>query len=157
MTQKILILLMLLILISCQKQSKNDILKSSKWLIGKWENKSDGGHLLETWNKTNDSIFNGESYFIKGNDTLHSEKIELKQKGDKLLYISSIKGQNNDKPITFSHKIEFHKQLVFENPNSDYPRKIIYQRFSKAHLLIEISGMHQGKPSSTRYTLKKTD
>lgn len=157
MTRKIFLLFLLLVLASCQKSNKNDILKSSKWLLGQWENKTDNGKLLEIWKKVNDSLYTAESFFIKRNDTLHSEKIQLKQKGEKLFYISSIKGQSNDKPITFNHNIEAQKQLVFENANNVYPRKIVYQRFSKAHLLIEISGIQNGKRSSTRYTLKKID
>jgi hypothetical protein len=157
MTRKIFLLFLILALASCQKSNKNDILKSSKWLLGQWENKTDNGKLLEIWKKVNDSLYIGESFYIKRKDTLHFEKMQLSQKGEKLFYISTIKGQNNDKSITFSHNIEAQKQLVFENPNKVYPRKIVYQRFSKAHLLIEISGIQNGKRSSTRYTLTKTD
>jgi hypothetical protein len=157
MTRRIFLFLILLALISCQKSNKIDRLKSSNWLLGQWENKTDNGKLLEIWKKVNDSLYIGESFFIKRDDTLHFEKIQLKQKGEKLCYISTIKGQNNDKSITFSHNIEVQNRLVFENSNNVYPRKIVYQRFSKAHLLIEISGIQNRKPSSTRYTLKKTD
>jgi hypothetical protein len=87
---------------------------------------------------------------------LHSEKIQLKQKGEDLFYISNIKGQNNDKPVTFKHNIEIVKQLVFENPTNDYPKKIIYSQLSKDRMIILISGIQQGKVSSIKYSLKKT-
>jgi len=150
------ILVLFSITISCNKSKETSKIVVGDWLLGKWENKSDNGNLLETWKKANDSIFIGESYFIKGEDTLHSEQVKLEQKGEDLYYISTIKGQDNDKPMAFKHNPEIVKQLVFENPANDYPKKIIYSKISKDRMIIQISGMQQGKPSSTKYSLKKT-
>ena len=157
MKKTILSLLIILSFASCQKSKEVSKIVGTDWLLGKWENKSDEGNLLETWTKVNDSLFIGKSYFIKEKDTLHYEKIELKQKGENLLYISTIKGQNNDKAITFNHNIEIEKQLVFENLKNDYPRKIIYKPISKDRIFIEVSGIEQDKPSSIRYSMKKTN
>jgi hypothetical protein len=156
MKKVILSLLIVLIFASCQKSKEVSKIVGTDWLLGKWENKSDKGNLLETWKKVNDSLFIGESYFIYEKDTLHSEKIQLKKKGENLLYVSTIKGQNNNKPITFVHKTEIEKELVFENPKNDYPKKIAYKRIAKDRLIIEISGIQQEKPSSDRYSMKKT-
>jgi len=157
MKKAILAFLTILTLASCKKSKEVSKIVGNDWLLGKWENKSDEGNLLEIWKKANDSLFLGESYFIKEKDTLHSEKIELHQKGENLIYISTIKGENNDKPITFKHNIEIEKQLVFENPKNEYPRKIVYKPFANGHLVIEISGMQQDKPSLSRYSMKKTE
>lgn len=157
MKNSIYIILVVVSFASCQKSKEVSKIVGKDWLLGKWENKSDEGNLLEIWKKENDSLFIGESYFIKEKDTLHSEKIQLKQQGENLLYIATVKGQNDDKPITFKHNIEIAKQLVFENPQHDYPRKIVYKPFAKGHLLIEISGIQQEKPSSARYSMKKTE
>ena len=157
MKNAIYILIVILALTSCKKSKEVSKIVGNYWLLGKWENKSDKGHLLETWTKVNDSLFIGESYFIKEKDTLHSEKIELQQKDENLLYVSTIKGQNNDKPITFKHNIEIEKQLVFENPKNEYPRKIIYKPIAKDRIFIEVFGIQQDKPSSIRYSMKKTE
>ena len=157
MKKVILSLLILLFFASCGKSKEVSKIVGSDWLIGKWENKSDQGNLLEIWKKKNDSLFIGESYFIKEKDTLHSEKMELQQKGENLIYVSTIKGQNEDKPITFKHNITIEKQLVFENPNNEYPRKIVYKPIAKDRIFIEVSGMQQDKPSSIRYSMKKTE
>ncbi|MBX9806281.1 MAG: hypothetical protein K2X95_00630 [Flavobacteriaceae bacterium] len=157
MKKVILSLLILLFFTSCQKSKEVSKIVGADWLLGKWEHKSDEGNLLEIWKKVNDSIYNGESYFIKGEDTLHFEKIQMKQKGEDLFYIATVKGQNNDKPITFNHNIEVEKQLVFENPKNEYPKKIIYNPIAKDRIFIEVSGIQQNKPSSIRYSLKKTE
>jgi hypothetical protein len=155
MKKKTLILLLSISLISCFNSNTKAKITVADWLPGKWENKSIDGDLLETWTKLNDSVYYGQSFFIKGKDTLHSEHIQLVQKGENLLYISNIKGQNNDKPVTFIKNDTIEKQLVFENPNNDYPKKISYNPISKDGLIIEISGTQEGKLSFDTYTLKK--
>lgn len=156
MKKTTLLLLLSLSVASCFKSKEKSKITAADWLPGKWENKSIDGDLLETWTKLNDSVYDGQSFFIKGTDTLHSEHIQLVQKGENLLYISNIKGQNNEKPVTFIRDIKIEKQLVFENVNNDYPKKISYNPISKDGLIIEISGVQQGKPSFDTYTLKKT-
>lgn len=149
------IIIILLLFISCQKSKEVYKIIGKDWLLGEWENNSTNSNLSETWIKKNDSTFVGESYFIIGKDTLHSEQIKLEQKREDLIYTSTIKGQNNDKPISFIQNKALEKQLVFENPKNDYPKKISYTPLTKDGLQIEISGIQKGKPSSIKYTFKK--
>lgn len=156
MKKVMLILVIALTFASCGKSKVVSKIVVADWLLGNWKNKSDDGDLLENWKKVNDSLYEGESYFIKGKDTLHFEKIQMKQKGEALFYIATIKGQNNDKPVTFIHNDTIEKQLVFENPKHDFPQKIAYSKITKDSIIIQISGIQQGKPSSERFSMKKT-
>jgi len=158
MHKTIIILLLILTVTSCKKSDSNekDKIKTAHWLLGNWENNSVDGNLSETWKKVNDSTFNGQSYFIKAKDTLHFEIIQLKQKGEELFYVSTIKGQNNDKPITFKLTNTTEKQLVFINTKHDYPQKVSYTKITNDSLVIQISGIQQGKPSSERFSMKKS-
>ena len=155
MKKTILILIISVTLTSCLKSKEASKIVVADWLIGKWENNSENGNLSETWKKVSDSLFQGQSYFIKGKDTLHSEQMQLEQKGEALLYISTIKGQHNDQPIIFTQNDTIEKKLVFENPNNVYPKKISYSKITNDGILIQISGIQQGKPSSEKYSMKK--
>jgi len=155
MKKTILLLVAVALVISCKKSEKENKLEAANWLVGTWENKSDYGDMIEIWNKSNDSLYVGNSYFIKQKDTLHSESIELKQKGDVVLYIPTVKGQNNDQPVTFQLTKQTPKQLVFENPTHDFPQKIVYQQITADSLVATISGMQQGKLSSESFSMKK--
>ena len=157
MKKIILSLLILLFFASCGKSKKVSKIAGKDWLLGKWGNKSNEGNILETWTKVNDSLFIGESFFIKEKDTLHSEKIELRQQGEELFYIATVAGQNNDKAVTFKQNVEITTQVVFKNPTNDYPKKIIYSQISKDRMIIHISGIQQKKSSSSKYSLKKTN
>lgn len=143
-------------IVACQKSNQRAIIKNVDWLIGKWENKSNQGKLVEIWKKQNDSVFIGKSYFIKMNDTLHQEELLLKQKGENLLYISTIKGENNNNPLIFIQNTEITNQFSFENSKNNYPKKIVYKPLNYKQLIIEISGIENNKPSTINYSLKKT-
>lgn len=159
MFQKTTLILLLLAIVSCKNSETNEKekIKKTNWLLGKWENKVDEGVLTENWKRLNDSTFQAESFFIKEKDTLHFESITLQQKGEELFYNSTVKGQNNDKPVTFNMTSETDKKLVFENPKHDYPQKITYSLINKDSLVAEISGIQLGKPSSEKFGMKKTE
>lgn len=152
-----IIVSLFLITSACQKTTNNEkhLIKNSSWLLGSWEYKTNSGTLTENWTKVNDSTYKALSLFIKDNDTIHYESIILQEKEDTLTYTTTIKGQNNEKPISFIMKEEVEKGLVFENLKHDYPQKISYQKANNG-IIAEISGVEFGKSSSEKYFLKKT-
>jgi len=162
MYKKITFLLLLTILISCKESdfddsdnNEKDKIKTAHWLLGSWEFKSTDGNLYENWKKMNDSTLQGQSYFVKAKDTLHFETVTLQQKGEELTYLTTILGQNNDKPISFVLTETTDKQLIFENITHDYPQKIIYNHVSKDSLVAEISGLQSGRPASEKYLMQR--
>lgn len=152
-----LLSLAFIVLASCQNQSENKFAKIKKmdWLVGNWEQKLPEGTLIEIWKKENDSTFSGKSFFVKEEDTIHSEKIILSQKNDDLLYIPTVKGQNNDEPVTFTLSSEAGNIFTFENPAHDYPQKISYKKVSDTSLIATVSGKQQGKQSQESFSMTK--
>lgn len=159
MFKKTTLILFLLAIVSCKntETTEKDKIKSASWLLGKWDAKTADGTLSENWKKVNDSTFQGESFFIKDKDTLHSESILLQQKGDELFYNATVKGQNDNKAVPFKLMTGNEKQLAFENPKHDYPQKITYDLINKDSLTASISGIQLGKPSSEKFGMKKTE
>lgn len=159
MKHKIVFTIAVISFIGCNnsnsESTEKEKIKSSNWLLGKWENKSVDGLLTESWKKINDSTYQGSSHFIKNKDTLHYESISLQQIKDELYYNTTIKGQNNSKPINLNQTVSDEKQLIFENLKNDYPQKINYTKISENSFIVEISGIQQGKPSSEKYTMSK--
>ncbi len=147
----------IVLLFSCQNKSVNkfDKLQKMEWLIGEWEQKLPEGIVIEIWKKENDSILSGKSFFIKEKDTIHNESIILKQFKDGLLYIPTVKGQNNHEPITFTMSSDIEDNFTFENPSHDYPQKISYKKINATSLMTTISGTQQGKSSQESYSLTK--
>jgi hypothetical protein len=140
---------------SKEKKAKYAHMEQASWLKGTWENTMPEGRLSEKWEKINDSLYKGQSFFIKDKDTLHYETINFYQKNGKLIYEPTVKGQNNDASVSFKLTKITDSLLVFENPAHDYPQKIVYRRITDDSLAAEISGKQQGKPASEMYPMKK--
>ncbi|MCW2121236.1 DUF6265 family protein [Flavobacterium sp. 7A] len=157
MLQRISLLTILITLVSCDKNSKPEyeLIQSSEWLLGKWEQTNVDGILSENWTKVNDSTYNGSSLFLKGKDTIHKETMVLQETAETLTYKTTIYGQNNDEPILFLAKESEENQMVFENLNNDYPQKIKYSQPNASLLLTEMSGIQLGNTTTEKYSLKK--
>jgi RNA-binding protein YhbY len=74
------------------------------------EAQSDGGTLTETWKKANDSTYNGQVYFMKGTDTIHTEKM-LQQVEDELSYNTTIKVKMTMNQYPLYLRIEMKRNL----------------------------------------------
>lgn len=168
MKHRATLLALLTLTIACQKKENtaapdakpaakaSSFLAAASWLEGRWENHSKDGVLSEIWKKESDSLFKGASYFVAGKDTLFAESVDLVLTRDgQLDYIVSVPGQNNEKPVAFRRTSGTETQMVFENPQHDYPTKIVYERRPGASLVATISGQKNGKPASEVFRLKK--
>ncbi len=153
----------LTLVISCNKYDakgnlikKYDELQKATWLLGEWEKKDSLGTLKEIWTSKDDSTFIGQSYYIQNEkDTIHNEQIELLQDAEHLIYIATIKGENNNTSVPFQMTNDEDSLLVFENPKHDYPQKIQYKLMKNNSLIAIISGKEKGKITSESYPMTK--
>ncbi len=136
-------------------ESKYSNIKKTTWLIGKWQSISAEGLMQEIWIKKDDSTFIGSSFFIVGKDTVSSECISLEERGKELFYIPTVKNQNEGKPIIFTLTSLNSNQLVFENPNHDFPQKITYIQVTSDSLVATISGVINGKEKSQDFPMAR--
>jgi len=133
---------------------KNNIQKA-EWLIGTWENKTQKGSIYETWTKTRNNEFSGKSFSVKDKDTIVFENIRLVQENEKLFYIPTVKNQNDGLPIRFVAKTISENQLVFENPQHEFPQIIAYTKITSDSLIAEISGTKNGQNRRQTFPMKK--
>ena len=162
-TISLLFAFLIINLISCNKYDANgniikdyDELGKAKWMLGEWEKTDTLGILKEIWKTQDDSTFVGESYYIQNEkDTIHSEKIELTQDQEHLIYNVTVKGENNDASIPFQMTTDEDSLLVFENPKHDYPQKIQYKFIKDGSIIATISGKQNGKPALESYPMTK--
>ncbi len=144
----------LTILCAWTTRQTNDI-KKAEWLIGTWECKTPKGSIYETWSKTNDNEFSGKSYIIKEKDTIVFETIRLVQEQDGLFYTPTVKNQNDGLPVRFALKTISNTEMVFENPEHDFPQMISYTKIEKDSLTAEISGVKNGQERKQSYPMKR--
>ncbi len=141
--------------VTIQKSDPKRLIEKADWLIGEWYNLSKDGVFTEIWTRKDDSTFSAVGFFIAGMDTVLNEKITLKEMNGELFYIPVVPNQNNGKEIPFKLTSVTEKQLVFENPNHDFPQKISYSLITKDSIYTEISGNNKGKTYSIPFPMKK--
>ncbi len=161
MKSTIILLVILTNLFSCKKYDDkgNEIVfeevYKANWMLGEWQKTDSLGTLKEIWMPLNDSTYVGQSYFIKEKDTIHHEMIQLTQDGENLIYLATVKGQNQDEAIPFKMTKDNDTLLIFENPKHDYPQEIEYIKKKNGFMLATVSGLVKGKMKSDSYALKK--
>jgi len=144
-----------LIIFSSWTRQTNDTVLAAEWLVGTWENKTTKGSTYETWTKSAQGELLGKSYMLKAADTVVFETIRLVAENGKLLYIPTVKNQNNALPVRFVSVKITPTTLVFENVNHDFPQKITYNQITTDSLVAEISGLKNGTPRSVTFPMKR--
>jgi len=144
----------LIILNAWTIKQKKDIQKA-EWLIGTWENKTRKGSIFKTWTKSGDNEFSGKSYSVKDKDTIVFENIRIVQEKNRLYYIPTVKNQNEGLPVRFAAKSISENQLVFENPQHDFPQIIVYTKINSDSLIAEISGTKNGQKRKQTFPMKR--
>ena len=143
-------------LYSCFGHTHAQVSKAG-WLTGTWENKTSKGSMYETWTKVSDTELMGKSYLVKDKDTIVFETIQLIQEKGNMVYIPTVKNQNNGLPVRFASKLVTADSLVFENKEHDFPQTICYVRSSPNTLVAEISGSKNGKERKQIFAMKKLE
>lgn len=105
----------------------NQLLAPIPQLEGTWQRMHVKDLQLEEW-KTIDSVtMEGRMYKVQGSDTLIMENIRLAEEDGILIYQASPQKQGEQGRVSFRLTKKEHNTYVFENPEHDFPRRIIYQ------------------------------
>lgn len=131
-------------------------INNAGWLLGSWIATEDTGISVENWEKLNDSVYKGISYYINAADTTVIERLLLKQSGDSLYYSALVSGQNDGLPIQFVVTQMSDSSIVIENPAHDFPNHISYSRKPVDSLIAIVSGSYEGKDVSIRIAMERS-
>ncbi len=153
--QSVIILTMMSLLMISWVLIERPSIQQSQCLIGIWENKTARGVIQETWTRSSDHSFSGKSCMIRGADTILLETIQLLQEKDSLFYIPTVTNQNGGLPVRFTAVHSGTDQLVFENPNHDFPQRIVYTRIHADSMVAEISGKRNGQERKQFFPMKR--
>ena len=97
------------------------------WLKGTWEmKKKNGTSRLEVWTKHDDNTLIGKGLKVSGSDTTELESIKLVFQDEDFWYVPTVPDQNNAMPVKFKLVSQEGFKYIFENPQHDFPQRIIY-------------------------------
>tara|TARA_R110001583_G_scaffold54526_1_gene166778 strand:+ start:640 stop:1134 length:495 start_codon:yes stop_codon:yes gene_type:complete len=136
--RKILILLIGVLIISCNQRKKENqrtdvksttlIEKSENfdWLLGKWKrlDEVEGKETFENWKKIKETEYSGIGFTMQNGDTIKQEKIRLIKTSGK--WNLTVKVPEESESITFNGVSHNENEFTCENNEIDFPNKIKY-------------------------------
>lgn len=133
-------------------QTESGTLKRLSWLAGCWEGGSSGREMTEHWMKPSGGTMIGMSRTVAGGKTREHEFLLIGEREDGVYYIASPSGQ---KETSFKLVTLADDEAVFENPEHDFPQRIIYRRLSPDSLHARIEGMSKGVLRGVDFPMKR--
>lgn len=119
------------------------------FLQGTW--KVEGKEIYEHWDKLDDNTLKGFSYKLKNGQMAISEYLDLSRNENGTTYTATVLKQNEGKGIRFE-LTKADSLFAFENPEHDFPKKIVYQKLAGTKVLVRLS---DGKEKEVSYEMAK--
>ncbi|MCG3119456.1 MAG: hypothetical protein ALAOOOJD_01865 [bacterium] len=122
------------------------------WLAGCWDGSSSGRESLEQWMKPSGQTMLGMSRTVVNGKTVAYEFIQLREQDGEIFYIAKPSGQAEAsfKLVQYSNH-----EAVFENPQHDFPQRIIYRLEKDGVLAAAIEGNSKGKLKRIDFPMKR--
>lgn len=115
-------------------------------LEGTWVIKKGAATIVESWQKISENQYAGKSWIVKDGDSVLSETEILSFDDGVINYTSTVANQNQGKAVSFALTKAENNTYVFENPQHDFPKRIIYQFINDNELTASID---DGVPNTT--------
>ena len=124
------------------------------WLTGAWSGVQDGLEMEECWLAPKGNTMLGLHRDVKNDRTVSFEFFRIEATADGITYWASPRA----KPPTPFRLIEATgKKVVFENPQHDFPQRIIYWLSGDNELHAKIEGTLRGQAASEEWTWRRSE
>ncbi|MEZ4439446.1 MAG: DUF6265 family protein [Polyangiaceae bacterium] len=120
------------------------------WLAGTWV--TDDGQTEEHWSPPRGGMMLGYGRTVVNGRGQHYEHLRIDEQAGVLRYHAFPAGQAL---TTFALVSQEGGRLVFENPDHDYPQRIIYRRLDAGRLEVRIEGVDQGESKHSEWAMRR--
>lgn len=131
-----------------ERESPNEELKKLEWLSGHWQNRQGDKLSEEVWLQPRAGMMLGLNRSIRGRGKTAFEYLRIERRSAGIVYIASPSGRSSTE---FTLKSLGENEVVFENPNHDFPQQILYRRNDR-QLTASIRGTLDGQTRSMQWT-----
>jgi hypothetical protein len=122
-------------------------------LAGCWEQIVPNGRTVEQWLPEDGGLLMGMSRTVRDGKVREYEFLRIdRDSAGKLRYVAQPSGQAE---ATFMLKSLTEDTVVFENPQHDFPQRILYKRVDKDTLVARIEGSIDGKARSADFPYRR--
>src|SRR3954453_9955567 len=117
------------------------------WLSGCWEMSRNGRHVIEQWTPAEGNTLLGVSRTVVDGKTTEYEFVIIRKGANGLEYVAKPSGQAE---AAFAATRISATEAVFENPQHDFPTRIVYTRDGET-LLAAVEGPSAGRTRRIEY------
>ncbi len=124
------------------------------WIAGDWQTAPGGRRQIEEhWTSVAGGSMMGMSRTVAGDKTVEFEYLRIEQRADGIYYVAHPKARcpATDFKLTKSSPGE----AVFENPQHDFPKRIIYRKTGDDSLTASIDGGEGSQAMTFSFTRMK--
>lgn len=150
-------ILVLFFATACNNDEKKDpdVKRGLSLLTGLWFVSDGEGGRYEEWSEMKGDSMTGKAYKLLDQDTLMSETITIKRDDTATWYIPVVRSQNQGLPVKFRLTGSADTAFTFENPQHDFPQRIIYRFVTKDSVVARIEGDVEGELQSIEFNLRR--
>ena len=128
----------LILLLGMLLPTRNTLLiERVSWLTGCWLNTARGAVIEEQWMAPRGGVMVGMGRTVRADTLREYELVLVRDQGSELAYEAHPSGQPT---ATFRSTVVSDSQVVFRNPDHDYPQEVGYRRLGADSLLAWIDG-----------------
>lgn len=125
------------------------------WLKGCWASNIGGREVEEYWTKPAGKTMLSLSRTVAQGKTIAFEYVRLVQEEDgNIYYVAKPSGQTEAR---FKLLRSAANEAVFENPEHDFPQRIIYRLEKDDSLFARIEGVSRGKERGINFPMKRIE
>ena len=138
-------------LFSCKEKTAE--ISEFAWLEGKWTGMQEGAEFFELWQPASGDKMHGLGGGVMNNDTIFSEEVSIEKREDGLYYTANV--SENGAPVSFKFTGYKQDSAVFENPEHDFPQRIVYFKGPADKLYACIDGKQKGAYNKVEFSFTK--
>lgn len=148
----VVICLSLLCFVRAGAQEQKFKLEDFVWLAGCWENDRAGRMSEERWTRPKAGMMLGTGQTLKDGKTVEFEFMRIHEEKGEIFYTAKPSGQPEASFKLVSHR---DGKAVFENPQHDFPQRVIYGKQPDGSLLARIEGEMNGQKRGIDFPFKR--
>lgn len=123
------------------------------WIAGCWKQAGANGRVVdEQWMAPNGNTMLGMSRTVRGDSLIEYEQLRIFERGGKAVYHAAPSGQPE---AEFTAAAVGDTIVVFENPQHDFPQRIIYRKRGPDSVIARIEGTMNGRSRGVDFPYSK--
>jgi hypothetical protein len=120
------------------------------WMSGDWQTAPGGrAQIEEHWTLPAGGTMIGVGRTIAGDKTVEFEFLRIEQRGDDIFYVANPNARCPQTDFKLTNLTA--QQVIFENPEHDFPKRVTYRKQSDGSLLASVDGGEGTKSQSFSY------